>query len=814
MGVANAKFAEEKDWATKGINGVLSLVKNANSIYSAVEDYREEAYKSITGVYNNGVSDYVSSELDAFSSNTYDEDLYNTKVDEIKTNITDAEYLANNFGGSVKQAERYIQEHRSELDNLVIGASSIKRNQMDRAQVSANAEAMKVNAIQTAETPQQAVEMYNEYTTSSGVNNAVVDRSLVGGLPENNIGIVYQYQNNKLENSAMDAVLSGVDRSTFIENEKLKFQNDSAEYLVEGNVQAQNAYNTGTTDIEKASGTAYDHAVATANANAESKNVSYQQRLKQFTDDTGKDRPSITEVYEMMAEVGFDYNNPFEKTYIDQELARYGYSEAGYRNEKVRNAIATVDSSYFYNTDYRDVGVYKNGEKIDLEENEAGYIEKSLDAYLTGDNYIVTGMQGLINKLAKEQGIEEGTEDYMLLVRTVDSMEESYNAQLTAYNERLLSDAYYSNMSNEDFESLVCEMAAYGGITPESRTTWLGDIGKRQTVYTQHVTSARDLAKEYIKSLSLYEGAKAKLNINLFYNPNSDLYWEQAIYANSPDPKNPTALTSDQIEKIVNTEVDMIEGDLFASDLQKQISSIVEELGGQYTLSISSNRFEGKTFNQAYQGYLDGTYRKYDDNEAINAGKIYLLTPNNEYKVSELFDAVAQSMYGDGVTYSSLDDAYKKEMVQYNASVAAGKAGQLTDLKKVLFGSSDADPSSITGSSMIGNGKYKEAFVDGYGAALMDSEGNVFVISSRGAGTNNLTIQGFYYPPSTNEYKSVWSGEPITLSPSLDSTYFQTVETKNTGLLWNKNEVFGNGLMQDDNFIAKIKEAHRKYAKR
>lgn len=806
-------------------------------------------------------AEYVEDNFKTWSESTYDDGKIKQWSDDWIADMSDAETLASKTGVTVEQAQNWLNDKGDAwLKNYNVDLANLL-NKVKTASGMANIEATQNNIMGQPGNINDNLANYQKRYNEGGFGAIDIGGKYDPSTPQGRMNAGLAYVNSNITADADYAIKTGVTRNEFVESYLSSADSFMDGYIPEDDETSKNLYSNIRSQIEEEAGKAYDSAGTQEILNSTSKNSVFQQLLYEFMENNGFESPNLNEIYEMINQSGLDFSNLYDREYIQNILKGAGYTEEVILNDKVRNAISSITDSDFLLPENKGLGVYDSSYGITL--TASGYTftssEKKTDSYyamaeaFASGRGIATNHQAMIDNLAKEYGIETGSEDYKLLASSIIAKEVKLGITPLDFNTQLINNLFYSDASDDEVRSFVASMASYGSISYEDAIYWYDEIKNRQTVYTPFIASAKNIADEYIKGLDLSAEEKAKIT-NLYKNsPDADKNWENLIYSKSGSPFDMgqiRGLTIEEVEQYIDGLIDVYCSEKLAETQGAFEEELVRSLNGDSTLAtpaISDN----ESFIETYIKSLNDEYEQFINNEAIVNARIEL--KDNETTASRVFDTVSRSIYGK--PYDELEDS-EKNIVYINANYALASDAQVKDLYKTLYGSrsvnseyayrSDTSNPQIL-NNVIGKNiptitelrnstlpdfenlyptedeldsfklgaKTKEIFIEGLGYGLMDSDGYVYAIMPTGYQSGNLQVIGFYYPKNSSEYKSVWSSsdDGITINVEGRSFFLHNADILQTSApvepggnaITRSSNTIGSGLAVDSVFISKKK---------
>ena len=752
-------------------NGIMDYVVKGFEVADQFKEEDEVEQKAADSSIMDFINPYTDIELDKVVSSTPDTTVLDSTIADLNANYLDPQWLSEQTGQDLKRTQRFIEQYGQSITDQLNNRKALLTNQMNHASGMANIESAMNNAARASGSFDEFSNNYQQKYDSNGFETLDIGGNYDLSSERGRSNGAFSYFSIKIpemvsdsmytmgEQDTVDSILSEYDR-IFDGVEMSEVGRDTV------------AKNRGA--LESQIRKEYTAKQNNELNNAKALNSVYQNNEFKFSQKNGGEKLSYEDVFNLINESNLDYNNPYHSPYIDAILADHGMSEEVLINEKLRTAIDSIDESYFFIDEYQGLGVYSDGVRVELPEDMSG-LELDMDALLSG-NYIRTGVQPLIDYLAEENEIEVGTDEYATLVETVVGMEASRIENKLEWNRIRIKNAYNSDMTNDEFLSMLSEMYFAGGISTEERNEWLSKIDKRQSIYKPHRDNAFAMMREYVGGLEIEDSVlKSRLNNVLFNSEDSEANLDREILSVSGSVETLRDMTQGEIEAYVNRKVESLSGEIFSMNMNRVITNAMTAITGKDYISYQTNILGNKDIMTIYTEAMNGMYPELYNKQAVDAGIGFLNasvaqsgshqanpadleykglkglfgTPEGaesgpDVKAKDIFNEVTETIFGPTAKFSDLDD-YQKNQVYMNSVIALVQSTMASDLDTVLTGGDKSIKFDA-----------REVYIDGLGVGKMDSNGNVFVIDPSSYGKYYTTVLSFYYPPSSKEFKSVW----------------------------------------------------------
>ena len=714
-------------------------------------------------------AEYVEDNFKTWSESTYDDGKIKQWSDDWIADMSDAETLASKTGVTVEQAQNWLNDKGDAwLKNYDVDLTNLL-NKVKTASGMANIEATQNNIMGQPGNINDNLANYQKKYNEGGFGAIDIGGKYDPSTPQGRMNAGLAYVNSNITADADYAIKTGVTENEFVESYLSSADSFMEGYIPEDDDISKNLYGNIRSQIESEARTAYRTSLSNEMSNAQSLNSRYQQIEYEYSKTTGFEKPTYDDVFNMINESGLDYDNPLHRQYINTILANNGMSEEIMADEGLRNAIDSIQESDFYTDTYQGIGIYSNGTRVELPDDLSDF-SIEMDAFLSG-NYIRTGMQPLIDEIAQEYGIEEGSDRYSLLVQTVSEMESSRNATKMEYNISRIRNAYNSDMSDNDFLQLLSEVYYSGGITTDERNSWLSKMDSRESIYRPYREEGRKMIAEIISGLDIDDAIlKSRLTNILLNSGDSDDNIDREILSISGSPETLRSLTPSEWEAYVNRTLVTLSDEMFSNSIDRFISNGISAITGKDYISYRTSILRNNDIMTIYSDAMKGMYPDLVNSNAIS--NVRLMLDNSvagsdsvDIKADDLYKQVTETIFGAGTKFGDLDD-YQKNQVILNSAVALVDSTMVSDLYKYLTGGDDSIKLNA-----------REVVIDGIGHGLMDSNGNVFVIDPESYGTYHSTVLSFYYPTSSEEFKSVWGDSKTkkTLNTLNKQTYIYKI---------------------------------------
>lgn len=776
----------------------------------------EDSYNSDADIYYDTIIDSITQGSDNFESQGVNTNVYQSNMNDLVDTVLDEQWIVDNIGGSNDHASRFLTEYGDEIRMRSSGLITTTTTKIQGNLVVANDINKRNSLIGLAGSPEEALAGAQENYTRNNVGMYDLAGNRDPSKPGVQAEIGYQYYTSHINDDAETAIY------TMNEDDFASLKRDSYTTFMNGrysedDVETANAVKTYADAIEDDARTAYQTTLKNAISNAESKATVYSNLELSFKRENGNESPTPDQAYSMMAEAGFDPTNPYDMAEATKILANLGVTEDLMLDDKARKAYSSVVDSDFYDIDNQGFGIYENGNLVDYTEGDDS-VRLSLQSLINGDVQR-TNMQTLIDRKAGEFGIEKGSKSYELLAESIMLKETALRGDTLEYNKSQAWNAYYSDMSDDDLQTLLSSMKIEGAIDGEFYNEIVNKIDQRNNIYTQSVNTTRDLIKNSIswQTSALGDGLSTQyrnqLNSFLLDGPGANERLETMIRSVSgSDPTKVRSLTQGEVDKYVEDSLNVIANEAFANDIWKGLAEPISEMGGESTLSMPEGILENENAYNLYVRYQNGELGAFIDDKGLTNARLYLDNRENwngGLNLDSVFDTVAESIYGK--KYSEIENIGQRNIVELNASIAVVESAQVNDIYKILFGSGSASPDEsllykYTGDLNDKSPKMKEVNIEGVGKGLMDSSGYVYAIDPSSYGSGKVRIMTWRFATNSEEYKTTWGSEENISLNTLGKDYVIEGALTKKGFWGNSTNEVSQGLMKNAIFLQKIKD--------
>lgn len=707
--------------AVQGAVGILGYAAELGyNTYSKLRQSRRNIAMSdlseATDNYFLGNSKYgTPGQLETIVSNSDSYEDYGTMFQEELDSWMNADTLAEKFNVSVDDAQYFIDEtYNSYKDNFARMAEAQSLNTMKilnqitfggakMPDGSSTGGKLQVNALNLELSADEAMNGYKKLYAES--HPEIWDPKGLYSLdnPQNQV-YFYSTRAQAEGKQTIDGLITSTDMTQReIVDEGLKIYDSymsEIDVSSDPNAEAMRIQNR---DSLKATFESYAAGMASdAIKESESKGARFQN-LYLERQETGVNVNSDTEFQKLITDSRLNPQNRYDEAQISQiKRATFGYDKdltGKYQNADAIMSSPTLlaDLSSYINTPVStgvisDSGFDILGSDIDRTMDEINGVE------------VTSKYVGFVDKMQAEYNLSADETEY--LIRSVNQ----YAATTNTYN-------------SEQWKRYINQLAA----SPE--------ISESQ--FTESLTKLRNAGLIDDETYSSYRGKKSGQNQDAINQVLNNLEWKitdmyggttgserwNEITASGTFDRNIEEFVTSQIaqhgtidsaklQNFTNGLINVLKNDDVSDLVYKASSKIIQQFGYE-----PQTYFENQTLQELTQEYLTGTGSLAFNEDAVQAGQLYLQGNESTRTSKGLYDAVAKSLYGNDATY---DEATKiqKEIIKRNGGIALAQYSQYETAVKTF--------------SREGN-DFRSVYVDGYGMAAMDDIGVLYMAQPDGS---------------------------------------------------------------------------------
>lgn len=742
----NVKAQYSAQRKKRTINTIMSTISGVSNYGLQIAELAIKAREASEGQKQNnaesGLSSYLSTWIDNTVENNPNTDSYLTDANELLGQMDEAGWGASFFGGDAGAWDSYYSKNKENIKSSFLQA-------VGSAQMTANL------ANLTAATKQNISLIGSDmYAQGGSFDDAKVARAedwkinsspLVSGLGpdtfESNIILGQSYYTAMIDDTAYSAI-STMSEADYVNGVLSQFD---ASFSDVSDPNQKATVNSVRKNLEDYAKSVYANKDTEAYQNTQKKTTLAQVSLGTLESDTGR-KPTYEEIMSALEGSGFSYGDDiYQDEAIESILSSYGYPVGDIENVELMSASS--DAIQMSSSMPEPVATAEDSTVV------SNPVSAGASAVVGESSSSVVYWGAVTDELAEKYGIEKGTRAYDTLSDVVEALGVSNSMETMERNKATLEALIASDATDDMCLSTINAVASVGGIDGATAQTLRKAIESRYTVYKAPVDNAVSRAKSYLTSLNLKEDEKSMVEYYLIDNPEFRATLENMIYDNAGgDIANVANLKSSEINKLVDTAVNMVTGDMFSRDITKAMNSVLESVG--YTEVVFDSNFKGKeSFGEFALANMSGEYDIYKNGDVIEDLKVSLMAGNRTE--DELLNLASMDMYG--VEFKELKNEGKENAVQLNTYCAIAEWGQYKSTVTAITGSYDrAD----------GGNNFKAVNIYGEGVGVLDAKtGNLYIMDASTLGMNiPSTFKVYALDKKSSEYKNLVNGTTTSFS--------------------------------------------------
>ena len=742
-------YRKDTSYITDMINNANSILQTATSIYTREKQLSEAAYNAQANVYaeawnttltgdGTDVNIGILNEM-VLSPNTEN---YQALGDSAFEEFWTADTLVAKYGGTQKDAERFISENMETMRNALNVQIGSIRNAQTELQIKNNYKggvklaARDVGKLQDYQTLDGKTAMSDALAKATALYNdnvASIDR--LGNESPSMPGyqdMIFQDLTDQTFRGLADARAADASYSKDIYLADIEqFIDDAGSVMNLSDPSVAESFRVSKEQMLDQASSHWDQKVLNLGRIAEEKgNNAKGQYLSYLME--GK-TPTDEEALKIIFNVGLSPTNKYEQTQINAFWKETGITNDAEINRKVAAAIATSNLADVKPEDYvsRTLGGSYIANGVDISEDAtSSEIEMAnmINGTLEERTYLHTSnISGYWEKVMQENGItsEEEIDAFMTKANII---EKSWGITSNSRGSGGLVISDSGNIPSEltDTEALIWGMFSnpqvsmndiYMALDAGSRN---GTVSNTFISYVLNNESKRaDLATPVMKNIT--DQAGNYIDIALPGTDNSELRNEiKYHYLQTPEgmlhlknlmDSNPGGNTSTILEADINSFISTMTEDKLAKDITKALTDMYSELNLNYSepLTVQTD-IQNESFSSLYQQTMQGgNLEMFIRPDAVATMKMNIYTQRAQgtaISIPAMRDIAAEALYE--TSWSELSDDQRRT-ASINLVQAMGDAVKLTALN-----------------DGIGDDLY-EIRTQGYGLAGLDKNGYIYI---------------------------------------------------------------------------------------